>query len=101
MPKFPNETELKEIRKQTSRTRGSQGLSPDAGPLDRAKYEVCEQLLVFMKKKKLNQRQLADLLDAPETRVSEIIHYRIDKFTLDRLIAYLQVVKPMLTVHLA
>ena len=101
MPKFPNEKELKEIRRLVSRTKGSQGLSPEATPLDRAKYDVCGQLLVYMKKKKISQRELAALLDAPETRISEIIHYRIEKFTLDRLIAYLQIVKPMLTVRLA
>ena len=100
MTKFPSQNELKTIRNQVSRLKGSQGLSPDATPLERAKYEVCEQLLIFMKKKKLNQRSLAELLDAPETRVSEIVHYRIEKFTLDRLLAYLQIVKPMVTLHL-
>jgi hypothetical protein len=41
------------------------------------------------------------LLEAPETRVSEIVHYRIQKFTLDKLVAYLQVIKPMLTFRVA
>ena len=101
MPKFPSDQELKTIRKQVSRAKGSQGLSSEATPLERAKYEVCEQLLIFMKKKKLSQRELANLLEAPETRISEIVHYRIEKFTLDRLVAYLQIVKPMVTLHLA
>ena len=101
MAKFPNENELKKIRKKTSRMKGSQGLPPDASPLDRAKYDVCEQILIHMKKKKLSQRELASELETSETRISEIVHFRIDKFTLDRLIAFLQMIKPMLTLKVA
>ena len=101
MAKFPSEKELKVIRRQTMKVKGSRGLPPDATPLDRGKFDVCEQLLVYMKKKKMSQRELAHALDTSETRVSEIVHYRIEKFTLDRLIGYLQKVKPMLTLHVA
>ncbi len=99
--KFPSEQELKLIRKKMACVKGSEGLSPDASPLDRAKYDVCEQILVFMKKKKMTQRELAEVLGTSETRVSEIIHYRIQKFTLDRLITFLQMIKPMLTLKIA
>ena len=101
MVKFPNDKELKSIRKQMAKVKGSQSLSSHATPLDRAKYEACEQILIFMQKKKLNQRELAKALSASETRVSEIVHYRIEKFTLDRLVAYLQIVKPMMSLHVA
>jgi predicted XRE-type DNA-binding protein len=101
MAKFPSEKELKTIRKQMSKVKGSMGLSSDATPLERGKYEVCEQILAYMKKKKMSQRELAKALDAPETRVSEIVHYRIEKFTLDRLVIYLQMIKPMVTFHVA
>lgn len=101
MAKFPSENELKRIRKMMSKVRGSFGLNPNATPLEHAKYDVCEQILIYMKKKKLTQRDLAMLLATSETRISEIVHYRIDKFTLDRLVAFLQLVKPMLTLKVA
>ena len=101
MPKFPSKEELKHIRKRLAKTNGSRGLAPDASALDRAKYDVCEKILIFMKKRKLSQRELAELLETSETRVSEIVHYRIEKFTLDRLIGYLQLIKPMLTLKVA
>lgn len=101
MVKFPNDRELSTIRRQMAKVKGSRGLPPDATPLERGKYEVCEQILVYMKKKKLSQRELAKALDTSESRISEIVHYRIDKFTLDRLIGYLQMVKPMVTLHVA
>ena len=49
----------------------------------------------------MTQRELAKALGTPETRVSEIVHYRIEKFTLDRLLGYLQMVKPMVTLRVA
>jgi predicted XRE-type DNA-binding protein len=101
MSKFPNEQELKTIRRKMANVKGSQGLRPDASPLDRAKYDVCEQILIYMKKKKITQRELAKILETQETRVSEIIHYRIDKFTLDRLVGFLQMIRPMLTLKVA
>ncbi len=101
MAKFPGEKELKSIRRQMAKVQGTRGLPPGATPLDRGKYEVCEQILVYMKKKKMTQRELAKALDTSETRVSEIVHYRVDKFTLDRLVAYLQMIRPMATFHVA
>lgn len=101
MPMFPDERELKVIRKKMEKVKGSRGLPPDASPLDRAKYDVCEQILIYMKNKKLSQRELATVLKTSENRVSEIVHYRIEKFTLDRLIAFLQMIKPMMTVRVA
>jgi len=99
--KFPSDGELKIVHRQMAKIKGSKGLSPNASPLDRAKYDVCEQILIYMKKKKMSQRQLAQLLETSETRVSEIVHYRIEKFTLDRLIGFLQMLKPMMTVKVA
>ena len=101
MSKFPSKAELKVIRRQMARVQGSRGLSPNANALDRAKYEVCEQLLIFMKKKNWSQRELAHALETSDTRVSEMLHYRIEKFTLDRLVTYLQMVKPKITLHVA
>ncbi len=98
---FPSEKELKRIRKKLARTKGTQMLPPDATPLERAKHEICKQILIYKQKKKINQRELAKQLETSETRVSEILHYRIQKFTLDRLVSYLQMIKPMVTLKVA
>ena len=101
MAKFPSYEELKKIRKLTSRMTGSQGLAPNATVLDRAKYKTCEKIIYFKIKKKLSNRQLAQLLGCAETRVSEMTNYRIEKFTLDRLISYAQSVDPGLSLKVA
>lgn len=89
-----NDNELKGIRKKTGRMQGTAMLPPNATPLDKAKFELCKQLLVYMRKHELSQRELAKQLGVVESRVSEIVHYRIKKLTLDRLVKYHQTVDP-------
>src|SRR5437762_4370837 len=91
---FPSDEELKVMRKKLSRGRASYVLPPTASSVDRAKYEVCRQILLYMHAKGLTQRELAAKAAIPETRVSEVVHYHIWKFTLDRLMGYLEKLNP-------
>jgi len=98
---FPNEKELAAMRVRLSRSKASYVLPPDASAVDRAKHEVCAKILRYMRKERLTQRQLAAKIGIPETRVSEVVHYHIGKFTLDRLVGYLEQVHPRVTVRVA
>ena len=94
MRKFPSEEELKLIRKRAKRIRGTEMLSPHATALERTKYELCKLLLVYMRENDLTQRELAKRLGIVESRVSEVLHYRIKKLTLDRLYKYHETLNP-------
>lgn len=99
--RFPSEKTLAVMRKKLAKAKGSYLLPPDADAIDRAKYEICRQILIYMHKKGLSQRQLAKQMGIPETRVSEIVHYRIWKFTLDRLLGYFEKINPKLVLKVA
>ena len=99
--RWPSEEELRSVRRKLARAKGSYSLPPDANALDKAKYKMCERFLVYMREADLSQRQLAIKIGVPETRVSEIVHYRIWKFTLDRLIGYYEKLDPKLTLKFA
>ncbi|MBI4404264.1 MAG: XRE family transcriptional regulator [Deltaproteobacteria bacterium] len=94
MAKFPSEAELKEIRSKTNLVRGTAMLAPNATPLEKAKFELCKQLIIYMQDHGLSQRQLAEELGVVESRISEVVHYRIRKLTLDRLVKYHQTLDP-------
>jgi predicted XRE-type DNA-binding protein len=98
---FPSDQELKVMRKKLSRGAASYVLPPDASAVEKAKYDVCRQILVYMHTKGLNQRELAAKASIPETRVSEVVHYHIWKFTLDRLMGYLEKLNPRVTFKVA
>jgi predicted XRE-type DNA-binding protein len=91
---FPSEATLRLMRKKLARAPGSRALPPNADLLDKAKYELCTQFVKFCLDHELTQRQLAARLGANESRVSEIVHYHIDKLTLDRLVRYWEKLEP-------
>ncbi len=98
---FPSESELKRMRRKLSRGRASYVLPPDASSVEKAKYEICKQVLLYMHANGLTQRELATRMGIPETRVSEVVHYRIWKFTLDRLLGYLEKLNPKVVLKVA
>lgn len=98
---FPSDEELGRMRKKLARAKGSYVLPSDASSVDRAKYEICRQILLYMQDHGLTQRELAARIEIAETRVSEVVHYHIWKFTLDRLLGYLEVLKPGVSFRIA
>jgi len=68
---------------------GSYALGPDATAIDKMKYSVCRDLNVFRHLTGMPSIDLADKLGIDKSRISEILHYKIDKYSLDTLVGYL------------
>jgi predicted XRE-type DNA-binding protein len=94
MTKFPSEKELNEARKILAKAPGSRMLPPNAPPVARLKFSLCEKFVTYLLDHKLTQRELAEELGIDESLVSKIIHYNFDDFTIDRLVKYLSVLFP-------
>jgi predicted XRE-type DNA-binding protein len=91
---FPSEKKLQEMLKKLEHIPGSAMLPPDASATDRFRFEVCEKILIWMKAQNWTQRKLAKKLKIDEARVSEIVHYRIDRFSTDKLLEYYERLNP-------
>jgi len=94
MTKFPSEKELNEARKALAKAPGARMLSPNASPVERLKFSLCEKFVTYLLDHKLSQRELAEVIGIDESLVSKIIHYNFDDFTIDRLVKYLSVLFP-------
>lgn len=92
--KFPSESELKSVRERLSKGPASKILSKNASPIDKAKYAICQEIVLYKNKKKLTQRQLAEKIGEDESLISKVVHYNIEKFTIDRLMKFLNVIYP-------
>jgi predicted XRE-type DNA-binding protein len=97
---WPSEKEWSRLDKRLEKAKGSRVLPANANFLDKFKYELCRQFVVFLRNEKITQRVLAKKLGTTESRVSEIVHYHLDKVTSDRLIDYLGVLKPEIKVKI-
>ena len=82
---FPSEKELKKIRSKLAAVEPSRTLPENASKADQVKYKLCEKLVIYLMKNRLSQAQLARMLKVDPSRVNEIVKYRIDLFTVDKL----------------
>lgn len=100
----PTDSEWNEIRKAVSclgKRRVSGLLPPHASSLDKTKYDLCRRLLIYMRKNNLTQRELAKQLGVVESRISEVLNYRVQKVTLDRLVKYHEILNPKFSLKVA
>ena len=67
---------------------GSWVLSKNATPLQRSKHELCREILIYQRKHKLTDEKIANKMELTLAETEDILHYRIDFFTLDRLMTY-------------
>src|SRR5215470_2919531 len=67
---------------------GSRVLPNHPAPLEKSKYELCREILIYQRKQKLTDEKLAEQMELTLAETEDILHYRTDYFTLDRLLTY-------------
>jgi len=79
---------LAEIESKQDWGKGSWSLPESPTALEKAKYNICQNILRYQREKKLSDEKLAQIIDLTKSEVEDILFCRIDYFTLDRLVAY-------------
>ena len=87
--KFPPEKEVAKMRELLSKGPAARVLPKSASPVDKMKYTICQKIVAYKNDHKLTQRQLAAKIGVNESLVSKVIYYKIDEFTVDRLLRFL------------
>ena len=67
---------------------GSWALPENPTPLEQAKYEICRQVINYKLDTKISTEKMAQKLQLSKAETEDILYYRIDYFTLDRLVDY-------------
>jgi predicted XRE-type DNA-binding protein len=68
---------------------GSLGLPVDASEIDKMKFSIARDIIFFKMKSDLSQTEIAKMIGVSKSRISEILHYRLSKYSLDTLVKYL------------
>ncbi len=97
---FPNEKELEKIRKESEQWEGSLALNSDATPLEKFRFQICQELLLYKQKNNLKNIALAEKLEMPEADLSRILRHRIEGISTDRLLGLLNKINPNHEIHL-
>lgn len=100
--KWPSAAVLDEIREKLSSDAidGSLVLGADAPLADRIKQNLCSKIVEYRLTKGITQKQLADKLGVDEPEMSRILHYKIERYSIDRLVGYLEVLYPKMSFKL-
>ena len=77
----------------TKITRGTSNVFADLGYPDAAERQTKTRLALavneLLKARKLKQREIATLLGVPQPKVSALTNYRLDQFSVERLMQFL------------
>ena len=98
---FPSEEKLKKIRESLNKAEPSYLLPEDATKADILKYDLCQNFVVYIQENKISQAHLAKKLCMDTARLNEIVKYRINHFTVDKLIEFAQRLDPNLEIKVA
>lgn len=92
--KFPTERQIKKALVKLEKQEGSIALPSNADAIVKTKFEICEQFIKYIYKNKITQTELASLLGISKARVSEICNYRVERYTIDKLLDYYTRINP-------
>ena len=79
---------LQEIEDPKNIGQGSWALPRNATALQKAKHELCKQILIYKQDNNLSTEQIAQKINLTNSETKDILFYHIDHFTLDRLMTY-------------
>ena len=92
--RYPSKRKLAEMDKKLSNIEGTRMVGPSSTRAEVFRWDLCQNLIRYMVEKGLSQVEFADLLHIDQARVSEIVNYRIDKVSTDKLLSYNEIINP-------
>lgn len=98
---FPSQKQLKEMRAKLEKAEPSRTLPENASTVERTKYKICEKFVRHLLDTKTSQAELARQLHMDPARLNEIVKYRIDLFTIDKLLEFAEILDPNTKVEVA
>lgn len=98
---FPTKKELERVRKKLKNVEPTPVLSSSASVADQLKFNLCKEFVIYLRTHKMSQLELARELGVDPSRISEIVKYKINLFTADRLLELLEQLNPKIKVTVA
>ena len=99
--RYPSKKKLEAMDKKLKNVEGTLMVGPSSSPVEKFRWDLCQNLVRFMTEKDLSQVEFAKLLGIDQSRVSEISNHRIDKVSTDKLIAYNEKINPKVEFKIA
>jgi predicted XRE-type DNA-binding protein len=66
----------------------SKGLTKNATPLEKSKYEIQQNILRYTQEKEISDKDLKKLLGTKQEKLDYLLFAHLEHFTLDELVGY-------------
>lgn len=99
--KYPSKGKLKEMDARLEKLEGTLMVGESSSPLEKFRWELCQNLVRYMIENQLSQIAFAKVLGIDQARISEVVNHRIDKVSTDKLIAYNEIINPKVEFKIA
>ena len=93
---FPSKAEIDRVLKKLENVEGTLALPENPTPLQKFRFAIQQKFVGYILVKKISQREMAEILEVDEGKVSKILHNRLDEFSTDRLINLYEKLNPNL-----
>ena len=99
--RYPEEKDLNEILKKLASDEvvGSTVIPKNAPESDKIKYKLCSKILEYKLNKNLTQKELAEKIGLDEPETSRVLHYKIERYSIECLLGYAMTLYPNLTLE--
>ncbi len=99
--RYPEENDLKEIFEKLSSDNviGSTVIPKNASEGDKIKYKLCGKIVEYKVAHNLSQKELAERIGLDEPETSRVLHYKIERYSIERLLGYAVLIYPKLTIE--
>ncbi|MDG0817333.1 XRE family transcriptional regulator [Bdellovibrio svalbardensis] len=91
---FPNKTKVRKVLKNLENAEGTLALSEKPTALEKFRWDICQHFLAYKRKHKCTQKQMSEIAGIDESKMSKILHHRVEEFSTDRLISIYQKLNP-------
>ena len=97
---FPDKKTLGRIRKKLENVEGTKLISKNATALEKLRWSICQEFVRYLNDNSLKNYEMAEELGIDAGDMSKILNHRIEKFSTDKLLELLQLIKPCYQVEL-
>jgi len=91
---MPNKIEIKKVLKKLQKVEGTLAPPANPTPLEKFRFDIQQKFVRYQLKTEISQREMAIQLGIDESKVSKILHNRLDDFSTDRLISLYTKINP-------
>lgn len=91
---FPNKNQIAKALKKLEKAEGTLALPENPTALEKFRWDICQKFIKYKLAHNCSQKEMAKLIGIDESKMSKILHHRIEDFSTDRLISLYEKLDP-------